>query len=206
MIDGIDVVISARNEAATILDVVDTLIDHPAIKRVIVGVDKDTTDETYNLLLTRDVTCMFNGRGKGQVARKGLVMVNTPYVLFCDADITGLTQNHIGLLLAEAIYDDEGKHPTVTIGVPDIPDNYPTDRLWAWPWVSGQRCVPTRLVRPLHLHGYLMETQINAATRHAGMPVHFEWLKGLKSSYNMSPQRIEEMQRDADYGRRHHIL
>src|ERR1700751_3969516 len=203
-----DVVIPARNEQDTIRDIVDIFSSHPSIGNVIVGIDADTTDSTIGLLFRTTAQMVFGERGKGQIVTKCLKAVETPYVLFCDADITGLTTDHVGLLVAEATVDsawDLGD-PVMTVGVPEIPANLPTDRLWAWPWVSGQRCVPTRLVRPLRLHGYLMETQINAAARHASMPVRFEWLRGVKSEYKMTERRLDEMQRDAVWGREHGVL
>lgn len=209
MTDGIDVVIPTRNEDATIRPIVEVFIEHPAIRTVIVGIDEDTTDDTMTTAIgswlgePRRLVIIFGGRGKGQVVKKCLQVVETPHVIFCDGDITGLSSDHIDLLIADAVFNDK---ETMTVGVPDIPANYPTDRVWAWPWVSGERCVPTKLVRPLELHGYLMETQINSAARHANFAVNFQWLVGLTSPYNLSEQRIAEMQRDAAWGKEHGIL
>jgi glycosyltransferase involved in cell wall biosynthesis len=206
--EGIDVVIPARNEQDTIGVVVSVFKAHPAIGKVIVVVDRDTADDTA-ILAVNAVADNRHGwvltpeaRGKGQCVREGLKQVVSKYVVFCDADVRGLTYDHVSLLIGNAVLDE----PYVTIGVPDIPSNYPTERLWAWPWVSGQRCVPTALVRPLYLHGYLMETQINAAAKHTGLPLNFEWLKGLQSSYYMSERRIREMMEDAEWGHKHGIL
>lgn len=206
--DGIDVVLPARNEAKTIGQIINIFLLHPAVGKVIVCVDSETADETAQIAASciddyRIGWIITNaGRGKGQCVRRGLEEVTTKYVAFCDTDITGLTVDHVSLLLSNAVLDE----PYLTIGVPDIPKNYPTERLFAWPWVSGERCVPTALVRPLFLHGYLMETQINAAAKHASLPVHFEWLHRLKASYYMSEKRIREMMRDAQFGREHGIL
>jgi glycosyltransferase involved in cell wall biosynthesis len=204
--DGIDVVIPARNEQDTIGPIVDTFISHPAIDKVIVVVDADTVDDTAVMAGSKRFP---NGwvinnvaRGKGQCVMAGLMDVRTDYVVFCDADVTGLTYDHVSLLVADAIIGGDA----LTIGVPDVPNNYPTERIWAWPWVSGQRCVPTKLVRPLELHGYLMEVQINAAARWAGLPVCMEWLRGLKSKYQITDVRIREMERDHKWGREKGIV
>jgi len=200
--DGIDVVIPARNEAKTISPIVNAFVDHPAINHVIVVVDKDTTDDTTvmaNLTLNMVNGWVLNrmSRGKGQGATLGLNDVTTDYVIFCDADIRGLTHDHISLLIADAVLGED----SMTIGIPDLPPNYPSNREWAWPWVSGERCLPTRIVRPLKLHGYLMETQINRAASHAKIPVRMEHLPGLKSDFQMNAKRILEMQRDRDWAR-----
>ena len=205
--DTIDVVIPARNEDKTIGNILSVIKLHPAIGTVIVVIDKDTGDNTATVareaLDSTDLVLTENTpSGKGQCVRHGLRHVSSEYVMFCDSDITGLTVDHVSALIYSATIGDY----TMTIGAPEIPRNYPTEKIWAWKWVSGERCVPTSLVRPLHLHGYLMETQLNTAAKHADMPVTFTWLKGLKSSYYMSARRIQEMERDAQFGRTHGIL
>ena len=208
MTDIVDVVIPARDEQETIGAVISTLKLHPAIGQVIVVIDKETTDDTAWIAVNavsdnRDGWVLTpNAHGKGQCVRAGLAEVKTDHVLFCDADIKGLTYDHISLLLCNAI---AGKD-CMTIGVPDVPSNYPTDKLWAWRWVSGQRCVPTRLVKPLFLYGYLMETQLNLAARHSQLPVDHEWLRGLKSDYYMSERRLQAMADDARFGIDHGII
>jgi glycosyltransferase involved in cell wall biosynthesis len=206
MNDGIDVIIPARNEAETILPIVSAFAEHPAINRIIVGIDTDTNDGSTELLLKAPVMMIFGASGKGQIVSRCLTAVTTPYVIFCDADLIGFQIDHISQLIGDAVFDVDGENPVMTIGVPDIPENFPTERIWAWPWVSGERCVPTRLVRPLILHGYLMETQINAAARHAKLSLHFEWLSGLASDYKMTPERIRAMEEDAKWGRIRGIL
>jgi glycosyltransferase involved in cell wall biosynthesis len=208
MSDSVDVVIPARNEQETIGRIVSIFRTHPAIGKIIVAVDSDTGDDTA-VLAEAAIGDMRNGwvlpgagRGKGQCVRRGMEEVSTDYVIFCDADLTGLTADHVSRLILEAVMDTF----TMTIGVPDVPSNCPIERIWAWPWVSGERCVPTALIRPLFLHGYLMETQINQAAQAAGIGVHFEWLRNLKSSYYMSERRIREMERDRHFGIEHGIL
>jgi glycosyltransferase involved in cell wall biosynthesis len=205
--DGVDVVMPARNEAQKIARVISVLKLHPGIGRVVVIVDGDTHDDTAAIASAAsgdsDVVC--SGRtpqGKGQCVTLGLEYVRTPYVLLCDADITGLTYDHISLLIADATVGNR----TMTLGVADVDKDVPPARIWAWRWVTGQRCLPTNLVRPLHLIGYLMETQINRAAKESQLALRFEWLRGLKSPYNMTDQRIEEMQRDAEIGRRLGII
>jgi polyisoprenyl-phosphate glycosyltransferase len=206
--DAIDVVIPARNEDRNIGQVLSVVKLHPAIGTVIVVVDHMTGDNTAaiareclddtDLILTEHLMM-----GKGQCVKHGLRHVSTEHVMFCDADIKGLTVDHISALTLHAITDD---HYAMTIGVPDIPTNYPTERIWAWPWVSGERCVPTSLVRPLWLHGYLMETQLNTAAKNSSLPLDFVWLTGMQAGYHMTSRRIDEMHRDAAFGREHGIL
>lgn len=201
--DRIDVVIPMWNAGETAEAVIEAWTDHPAVGEVIVAVDKETTDAWQHKSHYRGAYILqTEEHGKGQVVMHGLEHVTTDWVAFCDADLEGLKADHISLLLADAIMDN----PRMTIGVPDVPNNYPTSRLWAWSWVSGQRCLPTSVIRPLTLHGYLMETQINRAAKHSLLPLNFEWLSGLHSPYVMSEQRLKDMERDAKWGRVHGLL
>jgi polyisoprenyl-phosphate glycosyltransferase len=204
MIDPVDVVIPARNEEKTIGNICNILSSHLLVKTVIVVCDscKDDTDlEAWkhgaDIVLSREYN------SKGQTVMTGLSHVVTDRVMLMDADLTGLHHMHVTDLIG-------GKNVLaltgMRIGVPDLDPGLPYTRDWAWPWVSGQRVVPTSLVKSLSLHGYLMETQINAAASRAKLPVSFAWLTGLKSSYNMTERRLEEMNRDLQYGKQNGIL
>lgn len=207
-IPPITAVIPAWDEEDTIGDIIEAFLSCKFIKPIIVGIDSKTTDDTAIIALTHlkgelNGTVYNNcGDGKGQVIIACLDKVRTPYVMFCDADIKGLTLDHIHMVISDCIMDDS----SMTIGVPDIPENYPHERDWAWPWVSGIRAMPTRLVRPLELHGYLTETQLNAAAHHANMPVRMEWLRGVQAPYDMSERRLADMEADGKWGREHGIL
>lgn len=200
--DRVDVVIPARNTEETIGAIVDQFVQHPAIGRVIVVVDADTTDDTAQAAWSADRIQLDRARGKGQCVTHGLHFVNSDWVAFCDSDLIGLTQAHISTLITDATIGFD----RMTIGVPDVPSNYPSSHLWAWSWVSGQRCLPVKYVRPLMLHGYLMETQINHAAKTAELPLNFEWLTGLRSEYKMTELRLKEMDRDARWGRAHGVI
>jgi glycosyltransferase involved in cell wall biosynthesis len=218
----IDVVIPARNEERTIGAIVKVLAEHPTIGQIWIGVDADTTDLTAAGLRDHSMGVHVRNfnffepkiKGKGQICRFLIHNITTERVMFCDADLTGLTPEHIDQLMNVPAMDAHG----MVIGVPDYPihalecmstmlDKRPMEQLFfSWPWVSGQRVVPTVLVRDLPLHGYLMETQINAAAKQANLPVRFERLRGLVSPFNMSDRRLAEMERDRQWGLKEGIL
>jgi glycosyltransferase involved in cell wall biosynthesis len=193
-----DVIIPARNEAKTIGPIVETLADNPNVGQIIVCCDScDDDTDMYALMHGAHHALISKWGGKGQAVMAGLDLVATDYVMFCDADYTGLTQEHIDAVLCHC--------PGMVVGIPDIPPEYPEHRLWAWPWCSGIRAVPTVLTLPLILHGYLMETQLNLAAKHAQIGVRFAWLHGLKSPWNMSEERIAAMQADYEWGKEHGV-
>jgi hypothetical protein len=201
--DSIDVVLPARQCSLTLEDIVSVFCKHPAIGRVIVV--SNPPDLMHEAILRAypnvvHIQCMADG--KGQAVMRGLERVITPHVVLCDADIINLTLDHISILISDAVMEED----SMLVGVCDPPDNLSERRLWSWPWVSGQRCVPTRLLKPLRLHGYLMETQINYAASHANLPLRFEWLTGSLSPYRMTEERIAAMYKDAAWGKAHGIL
>ena len=203
MTDTIDVVLPARHCSLTLEDIVSVFSAHPAIGRIIVV--SNPPDLMHEAILRAypnvvHIQCMADG--KGQAVMRGLERVITQYVILCDADIINLTTEHIDTMICDAVLEED----SMLVGVCDPPDNLSERRLWSWPWVSGQRCVPTRLLKPLRLHGYLMETQINCAATHANLPLRFEWLRGCISPYRMSEERIAAMVSDAEWGKQHGIL
>lgn len=193
-----DVIIPAHNEAKTIGPIVATLQYSDEVSEVIVIADS-CTDDTASIASLYGATVAIPGEfgGKGQAVMAGLDYVKTDYVMFCDADYVGLTRHHVSAVLCGC--------PGVVIGIPDIPPEYPEHRLWAWPWCSGIRVVPTVLTLPLQLHGYLMETQLNLAAKHAQVSTRFAWLRGLSAPWNMSDERIAAMQNDYEWGKEHGI-
>jgi glycosyltransferase involved in cell wall biosynthesis len=201
---SVTVIIPALNTEATIMPIIDAWVNHPAVDRVLVCVDWATTDNTLAIAKDKDVITLTHPtmQGKGQCVNVGLNMTDSAYVAFCDSDIRGLSPDHISLLIADSLLESN----TMTLGIPDMPANYPKDRAWAWPWVTGQRCLPTDVVRPLHLHGYLMETQINTAAKHAETKVRLERLIGVKSDYMMTANRVQRMEEDRRWAIRHGVL
>lgn len=197
----VDVVIPARNEAETIGGVVSAFALSPHIRSIYVMADACTDDTDLEAVMSgANTVCSYPWNNKGNAVNHAINKhVKTERVFLCDADLTGLTPEHVSALV-------ECESVGMAVGVPVIPENYPTNRLWAWPWVSGERVIPTRLIRPMRLEGYLMETQINSAARHASLPLKFEWLRGCKADYNMSATRLADMERDLALGRRLGIL
>jgi glycosyltransferase involved in cell wall biosynthesis len=197
----IDVVIPCRNEESTIGPIVRTFKRVSRVGRVIVVVDLDTTDNTHNVAKRAGGFAITGDRGKGQNVSIGLGFVNTKNVFFCDGDYTGLRGFHVREMLRRWETLD-----VQLIGIPDIPTNYPPDKWWSWPWVSGFRRVQTAIARSVNLHGYLMEVQLNQAHREAEIPGMFVPLQGLVSPYNMTDQRRMERDRDFAYGKENGIL
>jgi glycosyltransferase involved in cell wall biosynthesis len=210
----IDVVIPARNEEGTVLPILYAFRAHPQIRQIVLVVDADTQDNTYDKVRQyihdaekNNIRVLVGpaGGGKGQNVQAGLLYVRTRRVIFCDADIIGLTNQHIDRLAKSY------PHQLQTILVPKFPANVPEHVTNAWPWVSGQRCVTTSFITDLDLHGYLMEVQINRKIESFSNPQHvprtgFLFTDDLVSPYKMTSRRLEEMERDRRWGIEHGVL
>lgn len=198
-----DVVIPARNEEANIRQILSVLHASKHVQRIVVIVDPDTRDDTYELATSLATRVLYSSLpGKGQCVAFGLQFVNSHRVILCDADLEGLEDDHLGRLANPLPGYSQ------IICVPEIPPNYwvSVSTLNAWPWVSGLRSVPLATIKGLDLHGYLTEVQINAAIEAVGGRTDLLYCKGLRSPFRMSEQRIREMERDRSWGITHGIL
>lgn len=193
----VDVVIPAWNEATTIGPIIETLQATKGIGKVIVVIDIKTTDNTPGVAMGHHAHVIKGDTlaGKGQCVTAGLMRVDTSRVLFCDADITGLTTKHV----SELIQPFKG-NPMV-VGVPDFPgmDTIPapfknSQFVNAWPWISGQRCMATWIALGTTLTGYRMERQLTRANERAGRKIIFKQLEGVKSPLKLTdPTRLATM-------------
>ena len=203
MIETVDVVIPARNEEANIRHILSVLHASEHVQRIVVIVDPDTRDDTYEIASSLASRVLYSSLpGKGQCVSFGLEFVNNHRVVLCDADLEGLEEMHL-----ERLANPSHGYSQV-ICVPEIPDNYwvSVSTLNAWPWVSGLRSVPLVTIKHLDLHGYLTEVQINTAVQAVGGRTDLVYCKGLRSPFRMSEQRIREMERDRAWGITHGIL
>lgn len=186
-----DVVIPARNEESTIGAVVKAFRAHRRIGKIIVAIDADTNDDTYGQAYKAGAFPIQALRtGKGQVVTFGLSYVQTRQVIFSDADYQGMTTAHVNKLLW-------APHLELNlIGVPDLPPNYPDAQVWAWPWCSGLRRIPTEVARSVTLYGYCMEVVLNAEAQNTDLPTLHHRMWGLESPYRMTDKRKAERDRD----------
>lgn len=204
-----DVIIPARDEAATIYEVVRQFAMHDYVCCVNVVIDSDDLGDTVRELPTTYPNVFVKMpplHGKGQLITHALDYIATDRVILCDSDLSGLTAAHIDFLV-------QNNRPGMIVGVPDYPTelvaNDPHDirAINSWPYVSGERSLPTHILRKYApYYGYLLETQLNTAARKSELPVWYERLNGLKSPWRMTSRRLWEMERDRQFGKEKGIL
>ncbi len=157
-----DVVIPARNAAATIGPIIDAFGRADCdIGRVIV-VDDGSEDETGAAAARAGALVIPGpGIGKGQAVTAGLAHVTTGRVIFCDANLSGFTPLH-AFILAKP-------YAGMLLGV--IPGLAAAS--------TGERSLPTWLAQGIALDGYVMECQLNWATDMLRLPARRVSLPGV---------------------------
>jgi len=101
-------IIPAFNEEKTVAEIARLAIEHPFVHRVIV-VDDGSTDSTVDRALSAGrVAVLRLGRnyGKGAAMHAGMTATDEPVLLFLDADLIGLTPQHITDLVEPVISNE----------------------------------------------------------------------------------------------------
>jgi glycosyltransferase involved in cell wall biosynthesis len=191
----VDVVIPARNEAGTIGGVVMAFTLSPAIGNIIV-VCNQCDDGTQDKAMEAGALVLEQNKetGKGQTLRVGLDYVETPRVMFCDADLSGPVAEYVTAIAAP----EPGRNGMI-IGVTDYPVLSPVP--WRVPkeifaLVSGQRSLPTVIAREVELHGYCVEAMINRVVQEKGLPIEYVYMRGVKGKVRNNSLRMAELRRD----------
>jgi len=139
------VVVPCYNEAPRLPKVLTVLREISALAEIIV-VDDGSQDETALVaarwLRPQDklLQIPFN-RGKGNALWQGILTARSPWVVFVDADLQGLSPSHLRRL-CEPVWRGHAEMSVATLG----------ERFWWLRWIrylggvlSGQRCMPREL-------------------------------------------------------------
>ena len=157
-------IIPAFNEEETIVQVVATVRQSMLVDEVIV-VSDGSTDRTA--LLAEEagakVLCLPIQSGKGAALRHGVTFTDAPILLFLDADLRGLSEEHIEALLTPVL--NEARQMNIGLRDRGTFSRWIGPRL---PLVSGERALLRRIFEDVpdeHLQGYMVEASLNFACR-----------------------------------------
>lgn len=192
----IDVVIPARNEADTIGPIIAAFQEVGYARTITVVCDTCTDDYATALAAANMMVNVRIGEygGKGQAIAEGLNWVETGHVILCDGDLTGLTPDHIHQFACAC--------PWQSVGVPDWPGMSPVPwpvRMDVFAQMSGQRSLPTEIVRSVPLHGYTVEAFLNRAVAQAGLETKYVRLEGVTGKVRNNGIRMAELRRDREW-------
>ncbi len=200
-------IVPAYNEAPTVGEVVKVIKMSPLIDEVIV-VSDGSTDETAQVAHQAGAKVIVNkiNLGKGQSMLKGALSTDAPLLIFIDADLIGLTLDHLEQLLLPVI----SKTCDMNVGLVDRGPilNRLTPHL---PLISGERALKRGYILdidPQLFSGFMVEIAINYYCRTNNLRVgtvilnnltirrkynKVGWLKGAIGYIKMSYQIAKAM-------------
>jgi len=112
-VQGISAIVPAYNEEKTILAVVRKLERHPLIDEVIVVNDGSTDGTARKAAKTSAVVInLAQNKGKGEAMAEGVARARFGTLLFVDADLVGLTDNMITMLIRSV---ESGRYDMFTL-------------------------------------------------------------------------------------------
>lgn len=174
-------IVPALNEEATISNVLKVLLAAKELDEVIV-VSDGSTDKTaeISLALGARVVVLPQRKGKGNAMREGVKRTSAQIIAFFDADLIGLSQEHISQLIdpvlkqeaamAVGLRERLGKTPSAVIKI---------DPLLA---IGGERVLKRSIFENLpqkFTQGFAIEIALNYYCRVNKLPVSYVRLKGL---------------------------
>jgi glycosyltransferase involved in cell wall biosynthesis len=180
----ISIIIPAYNEASGIIKVIDAIRSTAFISEIII-VDDGSHDQTGALALEaaktdpriQVITHPVN-RGKGQAFFSGLAACRNSIIVTLDADLIGLKPEHIYRLVKPVLES----RADMTLGIFRGGKLITDFSHWATPWLSGQRCFRSEMLRFVNREaatGYGLETAITVAAKQRDWRVdHVVW-KGV---------------------------
>lgn len=160
---------AAHNEAETVGDVVDVARRATRVHEVIV-VDNASWDDTGDIARRRGarvVDCAT--KGKGQAMAAGVAATDADLIVFLDADLLGLTPEHVDSLVAPVASGEVA----MSMGLFDRGDDLNPVFLNVLPKLTGQRAMRRELFEQLSaddIRGYKVEAALNSLCNEHDLP------------------------------------
>ena len=195
MSTSVTAIIPAYNEQTTIGNIVTVARAHPAVSEVIV-VDDGSLDQTVQRAQAAGATVIRHGKnqGKAQAMQTGTQAAReASHFLFLDADLLGLTREHIdrllepfdrpeAKLLAPSTTRSLASDAAMVVGIRDRGRLLTALNVHILPWISGERLVAKTLwdaVPREFKRGYKIELGLNATARRLHLRTVPVVLRGL---------------------------
>jgi glycosyltransferase involved in cell wall biosynthesis len=178
----IDAVVPARNEAPTVATVVEACRRCSAVREVIVvddGSDDDTAERAAAAgakVICRGDAARPAGGSKAHAMEAGVAASDAPALLFVDADLLGLTDDHLDQVCRPFL---DGT-ATMSVGWFDYGAWNPL--VLRLPPTTGERVVPRwvfEAIPPEKRDGYTIEIMINEVIAEGRLPTTARIMRGV---------------------------
>ena len=170
-------IIPAYNEELTVADVVRVAALSPLVDEVIVVSDGSTDKTVARAEQAGAITLAFpENQGKGSAMTSGVVATQAPVVLFLDADLRGLTADHIERLLLPVLSGARA----MNVGLRDR--GFLVGLMRHLPLIGGERAMKREVFERVHrrfLGRFMVESVLNYSCRSRGEDYGSVVLPGL---------------------------
>ncbi|MDQ5927612.1 MAG: hypothetical protein QG633_50 [Patescibacteria group bacterium] len=176
----VSVIIPAFDEEKTIATVVAVARTHPQVVEVIV-VDDGSTDDTAARAEAAGarVVSLKKNEGKAQAMEAGVESATSDIVLFLDADLIGLTHEHINRIIGPVMDGSRDMH----VGIHARHSFWLNKLLRVFPIIGGERAVRVSLWQSVpagYKKRFQIEIALNYFSKQAGRGMSFEIIRGLE--------------------------
>jgi len=171
-------IVPAYNEEKTVGPIVRTLVTSPLLSEVIV-VSDGSTDRTQ-LFAEREgarTLQLPRTQGKGEAMLHGVAHTDANVIVFFDADLIGLTHDHIERL----VYPVMSGSRSMNVGIRDR-GLLATKLSMKLPLIGGERAMNRNVIEgvpPEFLKGFMVEAALNFHCRSRGYTYGMVFLPGL---------------------------
>ena len=171
-------IIPAYNEEATVGEVVEAVRSSPLIDEVIV-ISDGSHDQTKAMAEAAGaiVHLLPKNQGKGAAMLHGITHTDAPVVIFFDADLLGLTPDHIERILLPVLSGSR----VMNVGLRDR--GFLNGLVPHLPLVGGERALMRHVIEgipPKFVGGFMVESAMNYYCRSRGYPYGGVFLQSLK--------------------------
>jgi len=175
----VSAVVPAHDEAPTIAGVVAPLLAHPLIDEVIV-VDDGSTDDTAARARAAGarVVLLLANSGKAEAMSRGVAAARNDLILFCDADLTGLTSETITRIVTPVVSGGYG----MFVGIRGRKSYWANRMLHFTPILGGERALTRELwhqVPQAYKKKFQIEIALNFFAKTNGHRMGFTVVSGL---------------------------
>jgi glycosyltransferase involved in cell wall biosynthesis len=195
----ITAIIPARNEEKTIAEIIKSVLSLSLIDELIV-VNSDSTDRTVEVVenlkkISPDRLRLINieNLGKGRAMKVGAENASGKILLFLDADLVGLTSDHIQKLTQPLLE----KTAAMCVGLKTHRGKFITWMMKTFlPLIGGERAIFAshfkKIIQNKLIKGFSVEVIMNAFCRKHKLPIKKVVLEGLSHQSKMKKRGFLE--------------